>query len=70
MQGKDQQTGSAFGTTDWLNKASPDDIVKNTVAGVARIGQLDANYRDQFIEQLRAEPTAARLLEQMGSVTS
>jgi hypothetical protein len=57
------------GTTDWLNKASPDQLVTQATAVISKIGSMDQSVQDRFVQQLRADPAASRLFEKIGSYT-
>ena len=52
-------------TPDWLKNASPDDVITHGKMVFSRIGQLDQTYRDQFVSEIKRDPNAARLLEQL-----
>lgn len=47
----------------WLDSASPDDVLTVTQAGLKRVGSLDQTYRDRFTQQAKSEPVISRLFE-------
>lgn len=49
--------------SNWLNSASPDDVIAHGKQALQRIGKLDQTYRDRFATEARADPTVARLFE-------
>lgn len=72
MVGNSNQSQGGYdpGTTDWLNKASPEQLVTQGVAVVDKIASMDQSTQDQFLRQLHNNPTAARLFERIGSFTA
>jgi hypothetical protein len=57
-------------STDWINKASPDQLVQQATAIFGKVGQLPTQYQDQFAQGLRNNPDAMRLFERVGTATS
>lgn len=50
---------------DWINKAAPEDLITTAKSVFGRIGQLDQTYRDRFVSEVRSDPAAAKVLDQL-----
>jgi hypothetical protein len=57
-------------SADWLSKASPEDLLTHGKQIFSRIGQLDQTYRERFVSEVREDPQAKRVLEQMTEPTT
>lgn len=50
---------------DWINKASPDELITHAKSVFSRIGQLDSNYRQRFVTEIQNDPASAKVLQQL-----
>jgi len=67
MQEQGQQ-GSLSTTnvfTDWLDKAGPDEKIYAAKRALVAIGELGTDHKDQFVQEIRADPTVARLFDEL-----
>jgi len=52
-----------------LNEATPEDLVTIAPLLLSRIGTLDQNQQDQFIQQVKSDPQAKTVFERMKTFT-
>jgi hypothetical protein len=57
--------GSREQFTSWAKGAPPDEAIHAAVQTLARIGQLDTTQRQRFYDEVRTDPQAMRLLEDL-----
>jgi len=51
----------------WINDAQPDELLTIAPMLFSRIGTLDQRHQERFVEEVRRNPQAKRMFEQMQS---
>jgi hypothetical protein len=54
---------------NWIKGAPPEDLVAIAPLLFSRIGTLEKNHQDRFIQEVQRDPQAKRIFEKMQSFT-
>lgn len=60
---QDQKTSQQF--TSWINSATPEEAINAGKQVLTRLGTLDQTHRDRFVKEVRADPNAYRVLDDL-----
>jgi hypothetical protein len=50
---------------DWLKDATPDDKIAIAKRSLAAVGELGTTYQDQFVQEVRGDPTAGKVFDSL-----
>lgn len=50
---------------NWFQNAPSDDAITGAVAGLKRVAALPIEHRQRFVEEVTADPTTSRVLEEL-----
>lgn len=54
----------------WIKDAKPEDIVTIAPLLFSRVGSLDKNHQERFVQEIQRDPQAKSVFEKMQSYTA